>query len=113
MLSKEVLDDIMGNVYIASKEILGDKLEKVVLYGSVARGDNDESSDIDILILANIPAEKAWGERMKISKLTGWIDLEYDVILSLLVRDSATFNKYANDLPFYANILKEGVVVNA
>ena len=32
-------------------ELYGDDLVKVVLYGSYARGDNRENSDIDIMVL--------------------------------------------------------------
>ena len=33
------------------KKLLGQKLDKVILYGSYARGDYNEHSDIDIMIL--------------------------------------------------------------
>jgi len=113
MCSKSVLDEITRNIYKAAVESLGEKLEKVILYGSYARGDNVDDSDIDILVVADIPADKAWETRMKISKLTGWLDLAYDVLVSLHVTDSATFCKYADDLPFYYNVMKEGVIVSA
>jgi len=113
MCDKSRLEDIMRHVFNASAEVLGDRLDKVILYGSYARGDNDADSDIDFLILADIPSEKAWGERMKISELTGWLDLEYDVLVSLHVTCSDNFYKYSNHLPFYINVLREGVVVSA
>jgi len=49
MCSKAALDEITGRVCTAAKEVLGDKLEKVLLFGSYARGDYDEYSDVDIL----------------------------------------------------------------
>ena len=33
------------------KRILGDKLTKIIVYGSYARGDYREDSDVDIMIL--------------------------------------------------------------
>ena len=33
------------------KRILGENLKKVILYGSYARGDYTENSDIDIMVL--------------------------------------------------------------
>jgi len=40
------------------KDVLGDRLISVMLFGSVARGDWDKDSDIDILIVA-----KGWGDK--------------------------------------------------
>jgi len=59
MCSKAALDTITGRVCAAAKEVLGDKLEKVLLFGSYARGDYDEYSDIDIFVLADIRLEGA------------------------------------------------------
>ena len=35
-------------------KILGKRLKKVILYGSYARGDYNNSSDIDIMILTDL-----------------------------------------------------------
>ena len=41
-----------------SKKILGKRVKKIILYGSYARGDYNNSSDIDILVLTDyIPQE--------------------------------------------------------
>jgi len=50
---------------------------------------------------------------MKISSLTWELDLEHDVLVSLNVTDCATFYEYIDDLPFYMNVLKEGVELSA
>jgi len=113
MCSQSILSEITGRVVHAAREYLGDKLDRVILYGSYARGDFDDESDIDILILADIPAGEALKTRHKIRELIGYVDLEYDVLLSLHVTDSAKFNKFANDLPFYMNVLKDGVILSA
>ena len=103
------LEEIILKIVEAAKAILDHKLDRIILYGSYARGDYTEESDIDIIVIANIPADESWKTRMKISKLTGWLDLEYDVLVSLHVTDCATFYKFANVLPFYINVLNEGV----
>jgi len=46
---------ISQKVMQAARDTLGDKLEKVIIYGSYARGDYDHESDIDFFILADVP----------------------------------------------------------
>ena len=40
------------------KRILGDKLTKIIVYGSYARGDYRENSDVDIMILTKLSEEE-------------------------------------------------------
>ena len=40
------------------KKILGDRLKKVILYGSYARGDYNKKSDVDIMILTDLSFEE-------------------------------------------------------
>ena len=43
--------DIILNFSKQVKQLLGMKLTKVILYGSYARGDNRDNSDIDISVI--------------------------------------------------------------
>jgi len=95
----------------AAQDILGDKLEKVILYGSYARGDFDSESDIDFLILADVSQEEASMRRGEIRRLLPGIDLKYDLPVSLHVTGSTVFNQYSSTLPFYMNVIREGVVL--
>jgi len=113
MCNQSTLNIITNKVVQAAKESLGSRLDKVILYGSYARGDYDNESDIDIMVLADIPLDSCNRERVKIRDILGYIDLDYDVVLCLNVTDSNTFNKYIEDLPFYVNVSKEGVVLSA
>ena len=50
-------ENIRNIIYRFSQElrrILGDKLTKIIVYGSYARGDFRENSDIDIMILVKM-----------------------------------------------------------
>jgi len=113
MCGQSILNIITDEVVRVAKESLGDKLESVILYGSYARGDQTDESDIDVIILANISAEDSGRERRKIRELLNYIDLEYDVLLSISVTDSITFNKYMRVEPFYQNVVRDGVILSA
>ena len=95
-------------------EILGDRLKRIILYGSYARGDFNDSSDIDIMILTDLQdaeiedyKEKIWDYAYDIE----W-DNDFDIQLSPLVRNIDKFNKRVDVIPFYYNVQKEGVVLN-
>ena len=57
-------------------------VDKVVLFGSKARGDSDQHSDIDLLIITLYTLH--WKEEKAIRDLLFEIGLKYDVIFSLL-----------------------------
>jgi predicted nucleotidyltransferase len=112
MCSQNVINEISRQIVEESRRVFGDKLDKVILYGSYARGDFDDESDIDIMILADIPAEDAWVYNSDIISMTSRLGLEHDVLISPFVKDCATFYKYQNALPFYENVTREGVVLS-
>jgi len=113
MCDKAVLDTITKKVCASAKEVLGSKLEKVVLFGSYARGDYDEESDIDIFVLADIQPEDANQERMKIRASMKNIELELDVVISLHMACSAIFHRFVGVTPFYKNVVNDGVELYA
>lgn len=93
-------------------KILGNRLKKVILYGSYARGDYDKNSDIDIMILTDLNDEEIVEYRMKVRELACDLELENDIIISPLVRNVDKYNERINIIPFYINVQKEGVIVH-
>jgi len=104
--------EISQRVVKAAKDTLGDKLDKVILYGSYARGDYDQESDMDFFILADVPQNEASMRREDVRDRIPYIDLDYGVTVSLHVTGIEVFNKFVNTLPFYMNVVREGIVVN-
>ena len=100
------------NIFISELEdMLGSHLEKIVLYGSYARGDYEGGSDIDVMILTNLTDDEIEEYRARVCDLAYDIEIENDVILSPLIKN---INKYQNRvevIPFYANVHREGVVL--
>lgn len=111
MCTQNQLKEILEKVVLKSKEIFGESLNSVILFGSYARGDFEEESDIDILILADVSSKKLPEYRERIDTLCGELLWEYGIVVSAIEKDTATYNKYSNLLPFYKNIEKEGVKI--
>jgi predicted nucleotidyltransferase len=113
MCGKAALDEITERVCAAAQKLLGDKLEKVLLYGSYARGDYDEYSDVDIFILADIPQEDCCDMGSDILDFAGDLALEHNVLICPSVTSSAIFHKYLQASPYFMNVIKDGVELYA
>ena len=92
-------------------KILGDRLKKVILYGSYARGDYNKKSDVDIMILTDLSFEEIEEYRDKISDAAFEIELKTGIILSPVVKNIEKYNTRRKFVPFYKNVEKEGVVL--
>lgn len=109
--TKNEIDIIMKELIEKVVPIFGDKLKKVILYGSYARGDYDAESDVDVMFLVDEDDENLRTYRKPIRKVESEIDFKHDVLLCGIVQNQDKFYQYINDIPFYANIYKEGVVL--
>ena len=112
MCSKNELQIILSEIAAVAKETFGEKLDSVILYGSYARGDYTPESDVDIMILVRgIAPEELWKYKDPIIRKESELGLEYDLLISATIKDVETFNKYLEVLPFYQNVLREGIKV--
>ena len=93
------------------KEILGIRLKKIILYGSYARGDYNQQSDVDIMILTDLSFEEIEEYRDKISDIAYDIELSTGIILSPVIKNIEKYNSRINFVPFYKNVEREGVVL--
>lgn len=96
-------------------EIIGNNLKQVILYGSYARGEqseNNEISDIDIMILVDATEEEVKKIQKKVLDYSYDLDLQYDILLSPIVESINNYNNRVKYMQFYKNIEKEGVLLN-
>ncbi len=113
MCTSNELDGIIKKIAEIYQMVYGEKLIKVILYGSYARGDYNNESDIDIVAIVHGNREELQQQLKKVWNHTADLELEYETILSTTVIPYEEFQKYRNDLPYYRNIINEGVEVIA
>jgi predicted nucleotidyltransferase len=90
-------------------ERFGNEIE-TYLFGSIARGDYDDYSDIDILVL--LPFEPNNSIEEQIFDLAYDVGLEYNVIFGIIVYSSTFWNSgIASVMPIHENIEREGISV--
>lgn len=82
----------------------GDRIRKIILFGSVAKGEAEEDSDIDVLIVANEVSQK------EISRISLQILMKCGEVISSIVEDEQQFEKN-KDYTFHQIVLKEGVEI--
>lgn len=112
-MQRRELDMVLKELAVQIYALLGDKLDKVILYGSYARGDNTDESDVDVLVLTNMNQEENRKAFWQLNKIFSRVGLEHDVLLSLFLLDAESFYARKEILPFYQNIEKDGVLVYA
>lgn len=113
MCSQSQLQVILSAVYKKSVEEFGGKLDAVILYGSYARGDYDEESDIDIMVRVKLTQKELKANRWAFVCLSSDLSLEHNITVSIHLQDFKLFEQYKDDLPFYTNVMLEGVRVSA
>ncbi|MBR1628822.1 MAG: nucleotidyltransferase domain-containing protein [Lachnospiraceae bacterium] len=111
MMTKEMIDNAMKDCAKEVREIYGDKLKEIILFGSCARGDFDSESDMDEMILLDVSRDNIPTERRKIRTVIEKLDEKYDyeILFSTVMRSYDEFNKYLKASPFYGSVNREGI----
>ena len=88
---------------------LGDRIESIVLYGSVAKKTAHEESDIDILIVTQEQDKRLYD---KISKIRTQIDLESNTFTAIVHLTSEELERYTKlGSPFIKSVAEEGIIL--
>ncbi|MDR2691514.1 MAG: type II toxin-antitoxin system YoeB family toxin [Dysgonamonadaceae bacterium] len=93
---------IFENIRQLKRELIPD--ERLILFGSQARGDARPDSDWDLLLLTKKENEKDLEDRIFKFVLMGW---NYETYLSIKIYNEEEWEK-CSFTPFYKNVEKEG-----
>lgn len=91
------------------QRLYGDRLAKVILFGSYARGNFREESDIDFLVVLNDEEIDIGKELRFMSRPIYQISFDNDIIIS---KHPTTLKRLqTSQFPFYQNVRKEGIEI--
>jgi uncharacterized protein len=85
----------------------GDRLAEVILYGSQARGDAVEGSDVDLLVVLRGEVS-AGDETSRMSWPLASLSLRHDTVVSCVFISQSRYQTERS--PFLINVRREGVV---
>jgi predicted nucleotidyltransferase len=106
---REYVNAIMNEIVYSMKDIFGSKLRQVILFGSYARGEQEEDSDMDIMVLVDLNDSELNQYNNVIAEVITDISIKYGVLPSIIDKNYEHFHHWVPFLPFYRNVKTEGV----
>ncbi|REA58475.1 nucleotidyltransferase domain-containing protein [Dyadobacter luteus] len=90
-------------------ELYQERLDKVILFGSYARGEQTEDSDIDYLVVLNDHEIRPYTEISNMSEITFGLSLKYAVSVSAIPTTSSKLE--AKLTPLMSNVYLDGIEI--
>ena len=113
MCNRQIVNQLVRELCSGLKPLFPHGSMEAILFGSYARGDAENDSDIDVMVLVDAPreyiAEKTW----EISGIAADLLLNSGIVVSPIVENRSYFQQNADFLPFYKNVIREGVRYSA
>lgn len=105
MLSSIIVNELISGL----TEIFQDKISRIILFGSVARNEATEESDVDIAIIITNEIDEETKD-----KFINWaaeLDIRFNQVFSIVDIPEERMKKWGKILPFYKNIEEEEGIV--
>lgn len=103
--------DLIRQYVFAIRNIYGKHVKQVILYGSYARGDFRQDSDVDVMVLVDLSDTQIESYSDALSELGFEYNIKYDIWFMPVVKNELHFGEWSADYPFYSNIVKEGITL--
>ncbi|GAA4397963.1 nucleotidyltransferase domain-containing protein [Nibrella viscosa] len=93
----------------AMQTLYGDRLDRIVLFGCYARGDNHDDSDIDFMVVVRDESLSRLEEINRFVETQSELSLKHNITISVL---PVSLKKYTQSvLPVYHFARQEGIIL--
>jgi predicted nucleotidyltransferase len=90
----------------------GANLLRVILFGSKARGDFDDQSDLDVLVVVHMSGEDYWQHWRRIIDMAWEVELAYSLVISSIIKNEHDYTKLCEHRSLLArNIERDGIAL--
>lgn len=89
-----------------------ERLSQIIVYASYERGDYNDYSDVDVMILVKMSEAEIKKIENEIYDLAFEIEMNTGVDISPVIKNENQYEYWSDTLPYYKNIKREGVVIN-
>jgi predicted nucleotidyltransferase len=103
------LESVLSEVRLRLQAVFGPRLDRLILFGSRARGDAEPDSDIDVMIILKDPVDDRGPVRDRYMKVAADLSLEFETVIMPFLTDAHTYA--SSDFSIYLNIRREGVTI--
>jgi predicted nucleotidyltransferase len=110
-LTDEIINKVKTEAAQEVQKVLGDNLESCVLYGSCARGDYADDSDIDIALLVRCDRMEAKKYSDALADIATQIAMKYFAMVNFVCIPYEEYMSKKSWYLYFKNINEEGVVI--
>ncbi len=108
-LNNDIVEKIKTEAPDMVRKFMEKDLVKMILYGSCARGDFKEDSDVDIALLTKGNRTDSWKYNDKIDEVATELALKYFAIVNFVLLPYNEFEEKKSWYGYFKNIDKEGI----
>ena len=110
-LTDEIIKKIKADIPELVQQILQDDLVEVVLYGSCARGDYTDDSDIDIALITKSDRLEVKKYASDLAAVATELAMKYFVIVNFVCLPYEEYIEKKSWYAYFRNIENEGVIL--
>ncbi len=108
-MNNPLITNIISQLKHYCIQLYGDDFEQLILFGSQARGEATQDSDIDLLLIIDREEVNVFTEQDLLRHFKVELELKHQVLLQIMVTSKHNYLQ-SND-PLYLNVRREGITL--